>query len=161
VDWTCLFPPVLRSWCKLHSLAGLMPGNNKFRCVPASQPGLPPHEQIAKTQDLLRRANRLTGSIHQQIVIKVDEDPKAAKKPSSKNPPMKVGFLTSWGTGIRTPISTSRAWRAAVAPFPKATGILPLNSKLVGKIVPSLWDNHLLSLVVFQSGDDYKGLEFD
>ncbi len=24
----------------------------------------------------------------------------------------------SWGSGIRTPISTSRAWRAAVAPIP-------------------------------------------
>jgi hypothetical protein len=41
--------------------------------------------------------------------------------------------LLCWGSGIRTPISTSRAWRAAVAPIPKATGILPLNLKIIGK----------------------------
>ena len=43
---------------------------------------------------------------------------------------------SSWGSGIRTPISTSRAWRAAVAPIPKATGILPLNQKLIGNKDP-------------------------
>jgi hypothetical protein len=49
----------------------------------------------------------------------------------------KPSFLSwaffGWGSGIRTPISTSRAWRAAVAPIPKIlradpeSAVLPLD----------------------------------
>lgn len=62
-----------------------------------------------------------------------------------KNP--RTGIFLSWGSGIRTPISTSRAWRAAVAPIPKTACILPLVNWFCGSYFRPLW--HCPSLHVF------------
>ena len=44
---------------------------------------------------------------------------KALFTPKSKGVLAIIAYVVGWGSGIRTPISTSRAWRAAVAPIPK------------------------------------------